>query len=128
MAPAASRGMALFTVPVPNQIHTVAGLPPTLGHFFRVHEHDTTVAFDAAVTVFQAVNRGVVLVVRPQGHHDVCAPVLRHQVRQLMECELGETARGVELGLVAGRIRQLEAVWGPNAFVVCIKTRNGGLD
>ena len=101
-----------------------------LGEVRRIDEHDAALAVDAAIAVVEAVDRGVILVVRTEGlQHE--QPLLA--ARPLVLRLIGQRDRSKNVALRDGvcqtrcstRVVQTEAARLAHALVVIVEAGNG---
>ena len=66
-------GDALYTIMKIEEVYNIPGMETTAGHILGVHEDDPALVVHTPVTVVEAVDGGIELVVAADGHHDVLA-------------------------------------------------------
>ena len=64
-------GMTCFAVKMTGDGYALAGFPAALNHVICVHEQNSAVAMNASVSVMQAIDGCVVLVMASHGHQDI---------------------------------------------------------
>ena len=80
--------MAFLPVKVAGDVDFLTRLPSTFYHIFCVHEDDPTVTMNATISVIEAVNGRVILVVAAKRHHDIVTGIDLH-IREWMVSKVG---------------------------------------
>ncbi len=120
-------GHAFFVVGVmAGKIDELALLQACFFHVLRIHENHAPAVVDAAITIIEAVDRGVELIVRANRHHDVLAGP-DFVARDLRYDEFRLSDLVIKYPLVARLVRQIKDV-AMNAFVEILETRDDVFD
>ena len=90
---------------------------------FRIHQDHPPFVVHPPVTIIEAIDRSIVLIVATNGHH-YKVTLGKGQVGHLVHGKVGFPRRRVELPL-AGTIGQIEAPGLPDTAVVILETGNG---
>jgi len=85
-------GMTSLAVKVAGYGYALSCFPPPFHHVFGIHEQDSTVAVNASVSVMQAIDGRVVLVMASHGHQDILVR-LYGNIGQFMYCKMGFPGR-----------------------------------
>src|SRR2546423_7515379 len=102
-------GDAFLAVKMTGQVDQLSLLQARSLHILQVHKNNPPPVVDAAITIVQAIDRGVELIVTAHRRHQILSR-LRLERFQLGNDELCLTGRRIELSSVASIVRQVENI------------------
>ena len=115
------------SVVVTHDVHCITVGKLVCGDVIRIHQHHAPTVTNAAVAVVKTIDRGVELIVRPDGGHDELARTNR-QLWNVVDSEFRLAIRSAELTLVADCMWQFKAIRLANPRIHLFKARNNPCD
>ena len=116
----------LFALKMTGEIDEFSLLEPGFAHVVRVHENDSSAVVNAPVSIVEAVDRCIELVVAPDRHHPVLSG-LQGLIFNPVNREFGFSFRVAEFAPIARRMRQVKIAVA-NSFVEPLETRDDAGD